>query len=126
MAKTIDNNSQDAQLNDIKNNGNLVVLLSAQATTFNEANSTFRLASAAIAAADFGALVAGAAAGSRRLNVPARNGAAVSTGGTGNHVAVIDTVNSRVKLQTSTPAQAVSQGGTADIAAWTYDVNQPA
>lgn len=113
MAKTVDQNVQDAALNDIKNNANKLVVLSAQATTYAEANATFMLANLVIASGDF-TLAAGDVSG-RKVTIGAKNGITVSNSGTATHIAVIDTTNSRVKAQTTCTSQAINTGGTVDV-----------
>jgi hypothetical protein len=123
VAKSVDLNSIDASLNDIKNNGNQLVLCSAQPTTYAEANATFKLGSVALAPADM--VLANGDVSGRKLTVAAKAGNAVAIAGTGTHVAIIDTVNLRLKLVTTCPSQAVSSGGTFDVATWKYEQQQP-
>lgn len=113
MAKTVDTNTQDAALNDIKTNANLLVVLSAQATTYAEGFTTFKLASVAVASADF-TLAAGDVSG-RKVTIAAKSGLAVSVSGTATHIGLLDTTNSRVKHQTTCTSQAINTGGTVDI-----------
>ena len=113
MAKTVDANVQDAALNDIKNNANKLVVLSAQATTYTEANATFMLANTALVSGDF-TLAAGDVSG-RKVTVGAKSGISVSNSGTATHIGVIDTTNSRVKAQTTCTSQAINTGGTVDV-----------
>lgn len=113
MAKTVDVNVQDAALNDIKNNANKLVVLSAQATNFTEANSTYMLANTALASGDF-TLAAGDTSG-RKVTVAAKSGISVSVSGTAVQIGVIDTTNSRVKAQTTCTSQAINTGGTVDV-----------
>jgi hypothetical protein len=113
MGKTVDQNVQDAALNDIKNNANKMVVLSAQATNFTEANATFMLANVAVASGDF-TLAAGDTSG-RKLTVGAKSGISVTNSGTATHIAQIDTTNSRVKSQTTCTSQAINTGGTVDV-----------
>lgn len=113
MAKTVDQNTQDAALNDIKTNANKLVVLSAQATTFTEGNTTFMLANTALVSGDF-TLAAGDVSG-RKVTVGAKSGISVTNSGTATHVGVIDTTNSRVKAQTTCTSQAINTGGTVDV-----------
>lgn len=113
MAKTVDQNVQDAALNDIKNNANKMVVLSAQATTYTEANATFMLANVVVASGDF-TLAAGDVSG-RKVTIGAKSGIAVSNSGTATHIGQIDTANTRVKAQTTCTSQAINTGGTVDV-----------
>lgn len=113
MAKTVDQNVQDAALNDIKNNANKMVVLSAQATTYTEANATFMLANVVVASGDF-TLAAGDVSG-RKVTIGAKSGITVSNSGTATHIGQIDTTNTRVKAQTTCTSQAINTGGTVDV-----------
>lgn len=123
MAKSVDLNSIDALLNDIKTNGNKLHLLNADpGTTFSNIAS-FTLGNVTVASGDF--TLANGTTNGRKVTIAGKTGIAVTAAGTGTHVAVVDTVNSRIKLVTTCTSQAVSNGGTFDIASWAYEVNLP-
>jgi hypothetical protein len=124
MAKSVDTNTQDAALNDIKTNANKIVAASAQPTTFTEGNVTFLLASTAVVNGDF-TLAAGDVSG-RKVTISAHTGVAVTNSGTATHVALIDTTNSRVKSVTTCTSQAINTGGTVDFPSYkVLEVNNP-
>lgn len=124
MVKSVDNtNILDVALNVIKNNANKMVVCSAQPTTFAEANATFMLANVAMASGDF-TLAAGDVSG-RKVTSGAKTGIAITNSGTATHVAWIDTVNSLLYVVTTCTSQALSTGGTVDVPAWKYEINQP-
>lgn len=54
----------------------------------------------------------------RKVTVAARSAISITASGTADHVAIVDTVNSRLLHVTTMPAQAVTSGNTANTAAW--------
>ena len=74
---------------------NLQVVLTAEPTTFLEANATFRLAGIAMVAADY-TLANGDGVGviPRKSTMTAKSAVSVATSGTATHIALFDTVNS--------------------------------
>jgi hypothetical protein len=123
MAKTVNTAVLDLALNDIKTNGNKMVVCSSQPTTYAEANSTFMLANVAMTSTDY-TLAAGDTSG-RKVTTGSKTGISISTSGTATHVAIIDTTNSILKLVTTCTSQALSTGGTVDIPAWKWEINNP-
>jgi hypothetical protein len=124
MAKYLNPLVHDAGFDAIKNSGNLKqVLCSAQPTTYAEANATFKLAEVVLAPADF-TYAAGDVSG-RKSTVAAKNAVPVTVTGTGNHVAIIDTVLTRLWQVTTCTAQGVSSGGTVDIGSYKYEQQDP-
>jgi hypothetical protein len=82
-----------------------------------------RLAEAPLLAGDF-ALQAGAASG-RRVLVAAKTGVAVRSPATADHVALVDTVGSRLLYVTTCPAQALAVGGTVNFDSWSVEIGAP-
>jgi hypothetical protein len=123
MAKSVNTAVLDLALNDVKTNGNKMVVCSAQPTTYAEANATYMLANVAMAAGDY-TLAAGDVSG-RKVTTGAKTGIAITNSGTATHVAIIDTVNSILKLVTTCTSQALSVGGTVDVPAWKWEINNP-
>lgn len=123
MAKSVNAAVLDLALNDIKNNGNKMVVCSAQPTTYTEANATFMLANVAMAGTDY-TLAAGDTSG-RKVTTASKTGITITNSGTATHVAIIDTVNAALKLVTTCTSQALSTGGTVDIPAWKWEINNP-
>lgn len=124
MGKYLNPLVHDAAFDAIKNSGNLKqVLCSAQPTTYAEANATYKLAEVALGAGDF--TYANGDVSGRKSTVAAKNGVAVTVTGTGNHVAIIDTVLARLWQVTTCPAQGVASGGFVDIAAYKLEKTDP-
>jgi len=124
MAKSVNNTDiLDVALNVIKNNANKMVVCSSQPTTYAEANATFMLANVAMASGDF-TLAAGDTSG-RKITSGAKTGISITNSGTAQHVAWIDSTNSKLYVVTTCTSQAINTGGTVDVPAWKYEINQP-
>lgn len=121
MGKAVDASVYDAAHNLTKGGTTKMVLCSAQPTTYAEANATFKLGEVAMVTGDY-TLANGDVSG-RKMTIAAKAGVPITVTGTGNHVAVIDTVATALRLVTTCPAQAVGSGGTADIATWKHELN---
>lgn len=125
MAKSAHDDYLDAPFNALIASGNLKqVLCSAQPTTYTEANSTFKLAEVAMVGGDF--TKANGDTSGRKMTVAAKAAVPVTANGTGNHVAIIDTVLSKLWLVTTCPSQGVSSGGTVDIGSYKDEIADPA
>jgi len=124
MAKSVNNTDiLDVALNVIKNNANKMVVCSSQPTTYAEGNATFMLANVAMATGDY-TLAAGDTSG-RKITSGAKTGITISTSGTAGHVAWIDSTNSKLYVVTTCTSQALNTGGTVDVPAWKYEIQQP-
>lgn len=123
MAKYINPNTIDLALNDIKTNGNRMVVCSAQPLTFADA-TTYGLGLVAMAATDY-TLANGDVSG-RKITVAAKAGVPVTASGTATHVAIVDTVNSILKFVTTVASTAVASGGTVDVGSWKDEIQAPA
>lgn len=122
MAKLVRAAILDLALNQIKNNSNRMVVCSAQPTTYAEI-TTYKLAEVAMAAGDY-TLAAGDTSG-RKATTGAKTGIAIATSGTATHIALGDSVGSFLDLVTTCTSQALNTGGTVDVPAWKYEINNP-
>lgn len=123
MAKSVATAVLDLALNDIKNNANKMVVCTSQPTTYTEANTTYKLAEVAMASGDY-TLAAGDTSG-RKVTMAAKSGLSILSNGTAQHVALINTGDSSLKLVTTCTSQALSTGGTVDVPSWKYEINNP-
>lgn len=123
MGKSAHDDVFDNGLNAIKNNCDKMVLCSQEPTTFVEANVTFALADVAMVSGDF--TIANGDVSGRKITVVAKNAVPVDATGTSNHLALLDTINSKLLFVTTHPAQAVTSGNTANIAAWKDEIADP-
>lgn len=124
MAKSVHTDVLDGALNVIKNNADKMVLCSQQPLTFTEANTTYALADVAMVSGDY-TLAAGDVSG-RKATVAAKATVPVDANGTGNHVALVDTVNSKLLYVTTCTAQAVAAGNNVNFPAWDIEFADPA
>lgn len=122
MAKFVATAILDLALNQIKTNSNRMVVCSAQPTTYAEL-TTYKLAEVAMAAADY-TLAAGDVSG-RKFTTAAKTGVSVTTSGTATHVALGNSTASTLDLVTTCTSQAINTGGTVDIPAWKYEIQNP-
>lgn len=102
---------------------NLMVAIAGQPASFAAAQAG-KLAEASLASADF-TLSAGAVSG-RRVTIAGKSGLPVIAEGTADHVALLDTVGSRLLYVTTCPPQAIVTGGTVSIQQWSVEIGDPA
>lgn len=95
--------------------------LSAEATTYTEANATYRLGTVA---PTFQAIADGDTSG-RKRTVDAKTGVAVLTAGTVTHMALIKVADTTLRYVTTTASQAISAGGTYDVGSWKIEIADP-
>ena len=118
MAKYLDDTVLDAALNDIKNNVTEIYLCSQVPANYTEASSTYALANkSGLSAGSFSGPADGDTSG-RKLTKSAETGLSVTATGTANHVALC--TGTVLKHATDFTAQGLTNGNTADVAA--YDV----
>lgn len=122
MAKSILATVLDQALNYIKNNSTMMNVCSAQPLNVTEARTTYSLADQAMAAADY-VLAAGDTSG-RKVTAGAKTGIVVDASGTANHVA--HSSGTELLWVTTCTAQAINTGGTVDVPAHKYEINNPA
>lgn len=99
------------------------VALEAQPASFAAAWSG-RLAETSMSLADF--TVGPGDVSGRKVTVAAKSGAAVLTPGSATHVALLDTVGSRLLYVTTCPDQLLAMGGTVNFDSWTVEIGAPA
>lgn len=132
MAKRCAVQYLDGGLNTIKTGVGAVgpvtkmVVLSAEPTTFAEANVTFNLAQVTVAGADF-TIANGDGAGTtpRKVTVGAKSGVSVTASGTATHVGWLDVTNSLVLLVTTCTSQGLTSGNTVNIPAFKSEFGAP-
>lgn len=103
---------------------NKILITSAEATTYTQANSTYALGNSTSlsigAPADRGG-------GGRQVTIAAITDGAVTATGTATHYAIVDTVNSRLLATGSLSAsQAVTNGNTFTLTSTTIGIPDPA
>jgi hypothetical protein len=123
MAKFASDTFLDGALNILKNNGNRMVALPSQPADYAAADAA-KLAQVTMASGDY-TLADGLTSG-RRVTVAAKTGVSITTSGTANHLAILDTVNSRLLYVTTCPSQGVTSGGTVSFDAWDVEIRDAA
>lgn len=123
MGKSVHPDVLDGALGVIRNNATQMVVLGAAPASYATAVSG-ALASVSVAPTDF-TLGAGLTSG-RKASVAAKSNVSVSASGTGNHVALLDPVNSRLLYVTTCTAQALTSGGTVNVSGWSIEIADPA
>ena len=81
------------------------------------------LATVGMAPADF--TIADGLASGRRLTIAAKGGVAVANPGLVNHVALVDTANSKLLYVTTADAQEVTDGSFVDFPEWAIEIADP-
>lgn len=122
MAKTISDTVLDAALNYLKNNVTRVAVCSSQPTTYTEGLTTYKLAIATVAASDL--TVADDTSG-RKVTAAAKSGVTIDSSGTATHIAWLDVSNTALLFVTTCTSQALVAGGTVDIPAHKYNIQDP-
>ena len=122
MAKYCHPDNLDAALNAIAAANEMHACV-GQPATFADVSTATR-ASVAVTGADF-TLAAGDTSG-RKVVVAAKSGVSVSADGTVDHVALVDTANSKLLYVTTSNAQGVTTGSTVNFPSWDIEIADPA
>lgn len=123
MGKSINTLVLDAALNFIADNCNKLTVCTTEPTNYTEANATYNIAEVAMSGGDF-TKAAGDTSG-RKVTVGAKSGLTATDNGTAEHIALVDTANSRLLLVTDFSSQAVSTGNTLNVGSFKYEINNP-
>ncbi len=121
MAKLVDDSVLDGALNVLKNNTTLMTVCSQQPNNYTEATSTYKLASVAMAPADF--TIANGDVSGRKITMAAKNGVAVTANGTATHLALCS--GTTLLLVTTITSQVLTAGNTVNIPAWDDEIADP-
>ena len=124
MAKTVHNDVLDGAFDIIRNNCDKMTACSQEPANFTEANATFALADVAMTAGDFN--IADGDTSGRKVAVGQKSGVNVDADGTANHVALLDTVGSRLLYVTTATAQVLTTGNTMTFNTWDIEIADPA
>lgn len=102
--------------------GTQIHVCSAQPTSRTEAVSTYNLASGSIDGSDYSK--ANGDVSGRKTTVAAQPGLSITTSGAATHVATTDGTN--LLDVTTCTSQALTSGGTVDVAAFDHEIPDPA
>ncbi|PCI51900.1 MAG: hypothetical protein COB49_00415 [Alphaproteobacteria bacterium] len=125
MAKKADDSVLDAALNEIKTKCNLMTVCAGEPANFAAANvggANF-LADVAMASGDF-TLANGDVSG-RKVGVASKSGVNVDNTGTGDHVVLLDTVNSILLYVTTATSLGLTSGSSLTYGAWDAEIADP-
>lgn len=111
----IHDDAKDAKLQWIIDNSNRLYVCSQEPMTYTQATSTYALGYVVVSSADFTAVADGDTSG-RKIIVDA-NTLTVTTAGTAEAYALVDTSNSKLCVTSPCPSYAV-EVGTSSMAAW--------
>ena len=127
MGKSIHDDVLDAPLNEIADNGNKIVLCSAEPTTYAEATATYMLVEHALTVGDGNGdyTVANGDTSGRKLTVTQQSSISITNSGTANHAAIVDTGNSKLLTVTTVTSQVLTSGGTVTIPAFKIEIGDP-
>jgi hypothetical protein len=123
MAKSVHNDVLDEALLFVENNADKMVVCSQEPTTFTEANSTYALADVSMTSGDY--TIADGDTSGRKVTVAQKSGVTVDSTGTGNHVALLDTNNSKLLYVTTSTSQSLTSGNTMTFEAWDIELRDP-
>lgn len=99
-----------------------MLALTSQAGSYSAAMSG-RLADVAVGGGDF-SIAAGDVSG-RKVTIAAKAGVPVTTAGTANHVALVDTAGGRLLYVTTCPDQQLAAGGEVNFDSWSVEIGAP-
>ncbi|MHA1962154.1 MAG: hypothetical protein ACW99U_18270 [Candidatus Thorarchaeota archaeon] len=123
MTKTVHDDVLDGALNIIRLNANFMTACSQAPTTSAEALVTYALSDAAMTSGDF--TIGNGDTNGRKAAVAAQAGEAIETGGSANHVALVESGTSRLLYVTEATTQALTSGNTLDYSTWDIEIADP-
>lgn len=105
----------DGMLDFVADNCDKVTICGTQPTTYTEGNATYALADVAVTPGDGNGdfTIANGDTSGRKLTLAAQSGVTVDSNGTALHLALLDTVNSRLLIVLTITSQSVTAGNTA-------------
>lgn len=124
MAKTVHDDVLDQALNYVKTNATRLSACSQQPTTYTEAITTYKLAIKTISSIDFTGPVNGDVSG-RKVTTNSQAGVTVDSTGDATHIALCDSVNSKLLMVTTCTTQTLTSGNTVNFPAYDFEINDP-
>ena len=123
MAKSINDDVLDAAFDYLADNGNEMNVCSAEPTTYTQAHATYMLAQHALTSADY-AKADGDTSG-RKVTIAEQADISVTNSGDATHIAIVDTVNSKLLLVTTCTSQTLTAGNTVTVPAFDDEIADP-
>ena len=124
MAKSVHDDVLDSTLNYIKNNATRICVCSTQPTTYTEAITTYKLAIKTITSGDFTGPSNGDVSG-RKLRSNQHTTISVDATDYALHIALCDSVNSKLLIVTTCISQLLTSGNTVTIPVWDMEIADP-
>ena len=124
MGKICHDDFLDGALNILKSNATRLCVCTTQPTTYTEAITTNMLAIKTITSTDFTGPSNGDTNG-RKIAVNSGSGLTVSSTATASHVALADSVTSRLWYVTTCTPQGLTSGNTVNVPAWDIEIADP-
>jgi hypothetical protein len=118
MAKLIPDAILDLMLDQAE--GTLLCVCSTQPTTYTQATDTYKLADVVIDSGDYTA--ANGDTSGRKNTIGAQSAVTIDTSGTAEHVAVVTTGDTTLRLVTTCTSQVLTAGGTVDIGSFAHEL----
>lgn len=127
MGKTVNDDALDAMLDYIADNGDKLTVCSTEPTTYTEATSTYKLADTTLTKGEGNGdyTISDGDASGRKLTVAEQANIDVDTSGDAQHIAICDSVNSKLLYVTTCTSQALTQGNQVTVPAWDIEVADP-
>jgi len=123
MGKSVHDDVLDGALNIIKNNCTRMTVCSTEPATYAEANATYCLLQVTMTGTDF--TVGNGDTNGRKVAVAAKNSQSVETGGTAQHISLLDVSNTKLLYVTTCTSQVLTAGNTVDIPTWDIEIADP-
>lgn len=124
MAKTVHDDVIDSALNYIKNNATRICVDSTQPTTYTEAITTYKLVIKTISSSDFTGPANGDTSG-RKVTSNQHSTVTIDSSGTATHIALADSVNSKLLFVTTCSNQSLTATNTVTIPSWDIEISDP-
>ena len=123
MSKIAHDDVLDGALNIIKNNATRLCICSTQPTTYEEAITTYKLGIVTIDSNDFTGPSDGTSG--RKVVVAGQSGVNVDADDNAQHIALCDSVNSKLLWVTTCTPQLLSSGSSVNTSEWTITFGDP-
>jgi len=125
MAKFVNSAEEDAALNYIAASTKMCIC-SQQPTTYAQAITDYMLANVVlVAGAGNGDFTLAADSSGRKVTVTAKSAVPITNNGTATHVALVSTGDSTLRAGTTCTSQVLTAGGTVDIPAFKFNIQDP-
>ena len=100
-----------------------MTMCTAEPTSYTEANVSFAVAEVTLDGDDFA--VSDGEVGGRKVTVSAQSNVEVFAAGTATHLALLDTVNSRLLLVTTISSKMMAAGDYANVSSFDFEIGEP-